>query len=256
MTAIEQPERNQTSTFLEQLPVIDRIIGIIARRNALDGAVADDFGAWARARLLDNDCAILRKFGGRSTLATYLSVVLSNLYRDYRNHLWGRWRPSAAAQRMGPIGIRLDELLHRDSCPLREAIGILRQQGAVESDGELARMAARLPRHVTDSQIPVKSVADSLADPATPRVSSDERQRVEWALQGAVSNLPDEDRIITRMRFWDGLSVADIARTLRIEQKPLYRRVENIQQRLRDALASAGITAELARDVLSEEGLW
>jgi RNA polymerase sigma factor (sigma-70 family) len=241
--------------FLQQLPAIDRIIALIARRNALSASDADEFAAWARGRLTDNDYAILRKFGGRSSLPTYLSVVLGNLFRDFRNSLWGRWRPSAAAQRMGPLGIRLEELLVRDGSPLREAIGILRSAGTPESDTALARMAARLPHRTADREVALDAVSEVLADRAlTPVLARDETARIEAALLDAIDALPDEDRIITRMRFWDGVSVADISRLLGLDQKPLYRRIDAIQRQLRESLSRRGVTEMDARELLSRDG--
>ena len=243
--------------FLQQLPAIDRIIAIIAHRNVLSGSDADEFAAWARGRLTDSDYGILRKFAGRSSLPTYLSVVVGNLFRDYRNSLWGRWRPSAAALRMGPIGVRLEELLVRDGSPLREAIGILRSAGAVESDIQLARMAARLPNRPLDREVALEAIGDAVPDPTrVPLLSADERARVDAALLHALNELQDEDRVITRMRFWDGVSVADIARLLHLEQKPLYRRIEATQRQLREALMRRGVTEQDARELLSEDGIW
>jgi len=46
--------------FLAQLPHIDRVIAILARRHALSKADAEEFGAWAKARLIDRDYAVLR----------------------------------------------------------------------------------------------------------------------------------------------------------------------------------------------------
>ena len=239
--------------FLQQLPVIDRIISIIVRRNMLSATDADEFAAWARGRLTDNEYAILRKFGGRSSLPTYLSVVLGNLFRDFRNSIWGRWRPSAAALRIGKLGVRLEELLMRDGSSLREAIGILRSAGAAESDIELARMAARLPLRPTDREVTLDAAVDALPDGSPgPLLSADERERVEVALQDAMAELPDEDCVITRMRFWDGVSVADIARLLHTDQKPLYRRIDAIQRQLRDALRRRGVTEQDARELLAE----
>ena len=54
------------------------------------------------------------------------------------------------------------------------------------------------------------------------QLTDDERARLEDALPQAMNELPDEDRVITRMRFWNAISVADIARLLRIDQKPLF----------------------------------
>ena len=257
MTSTGQPVGSLERLFLEHLPVIDRILAIIARRNALPAADAEEFAAWARVRLTDGDYAILRKFGGRSSLKTYLSVVLSNLFRDYRNSTWGRWRPSAAATRLGPLAIRLEELVSRDGCAVREAIGILRSSGATESDAELTRLAARLPRRMTEKTVSVDEVEETLPAPRpAPPAQDEERTRVEHALLASIDELPDEDRVITRMRFWDGVSVADIAKALGLDQKPLYRRIEAIQRRLRDSLARHGVTQQLAREVLVEEGIW
>lgn len=256
MTATGQPVGSPERLFLEHLPVIDRILAIIARRNALTAADAEEFAAWARVRLTDGDYAILRKFGGRSSLKTYLSVVLSNLFRDYRNSAWGRWRPSAAATRMGPLGIRLEELLWRDGCALREAIEVLRSAGVDPTDAELTAMAARIPQRLVEKDVPLDQLEQTPAvSPGVPFVD-DERERVAKALATAIHELPDEDQVMICMRFWNALSVAEIARILRIDQKPLYRRIEAIERRLKDSLGRQGITEEHARDVLSGDYTW
>ncbi len=254
MTAAGKPDDSLERMFLEQLPVIDRILGIIARRHALAVADAEEFGAWARARIVEDRYALLAKFEGRSSLATYLTVSLVRLYRDYRNSLWGRWRPSAIAQRMGVIGIRLEELISRDGCPLREAIAALCAAGVPMSERELAQMAAALPRRASHREVPLEDVADSLPGPAghDPR-DNEERERVLTVLRSAIDALDPEDRVLTRMRYWDGMSVAEIARHLRLEQKPLYRRLEVIQRRLKDELERRGVSGDAARDLLSEE---
>ena len=245
------PER----LFLEHLDVVERIVAIIARRNTLAPSDAEEFGSWARGRLIDSDYAILRKFGGRSSMATYLSVVLSNLFRDFRNARWGRWRPSAAAVRLGPIGIRLDELLHRDGCTLREAIGMLRSTDAGLSDVELARTAARLPYHGLNREVQLDA-GETMPASHAPDIDHAVRERINVALEAAIATLSDEERVITRMRYWEGTSIAEIARALRIEQKPLYRRLIEIQNRLRSALERDGIGEAQARDILEDTGAW
>lgn len=255
MTATGQPHASLERLFLEQLPVIDRILGIIAQRHALTATDADEFGAWARARLTENGYAILGKFEGRASMPTYLSAVLTNLFRDFRNSIWGRWRPSAAAQRMGPIGIRMEELLSRDACPLREAIATLQGAGATETDATLSRMAAALPHRPPHRDVSLDEVAELLPDSTDNRGIADDAQAlVLAALHAAIDALPTDDRVITRMRFWDGLSVADVARYLHLDQKPLYRRLDAIHRRLREQLAERGVTADIARELLSEEG--
>lgn len=243
--------------FLEWIPAIDRAIAGVTRRHALAAGDADDFSAWARTRVTENDFAIVRKFAGRSAVSTYLAVVISNLLHDYRNAKWGRWRPSAAAQRMGPVGIRLEEMIVRDRCPVREAIAMLRSAGAAETEGELARMSAQIAKRVSDVDVTIEH-ASELAAPGGADVAarSEERARVVDALHRAVNALPDEDRLITHMRFWGGLSVVEVARLLRVESKPLYRRLEGIEKRLNAMLQRYGVAESDVRELLAEDTVW
>ena len=242
--------------FLSSLPQIDRIVAAQARRHALSPADAEEFGAWAKARLIDGDYAVFRKFGGRSSLTTYLTTVLTNLLRDYRNSRWGRWRPSAAARRLGPIAIRLEELLYRQGHPMREAGEVLRSAGVALSYAELARLAAQLPRRSPVGEVSLDAVGDAevalTAEPGDLPPNADDTSRVvEDVLRTVVAELPREDALVLKMRFWNDMTVADIARTLRLDQKSLYRRIDGIQARLRVALEARGVDRALAAEVLT-----
>jgi RNA polymerase sigma factor (sigma-70 family) len=249
---VVDPER----TFLDSLPVIERIIAILARRHSLSRSDAEEFGAWARARLVDGEYAIFRKFAGRSSLATYLSVVLTNSFHDYRNSVWGRWRPSAAATRLGPTAIRLEELLYRDGHTLREAAGVLQSAGSDLSETDIARLAAKIPQRQAPTEVGLEKVDEAAFGFETAAAGSEETAAVIAALREVVEQLPPDERVITRMRFWDDISVADIARALRIEQKPLYRKLDSIQTRLRAWLESRGIDRERAMELLAGEAIW
>ena len=108
----ERPLRHDTATaetvkealFLANLPVIDSVVRHVCRRHHLSAAEADDFGSEVRLHIIERNYEILRKFEGRSSLRTYLAVVVQRLFLDYRNRIWGKWRPSAEAQRRGPGG--------------------------------------------------------------------------------------------------------------------------------------------------------
>src|SRR6516225_10797601 len=84
--------------FLASLPVIDDIAGQICRRHHMTGADAEDFRSVARLHFMERNCEVLRRFEGRSSLPTYVNVVIQRLFLDYRNRQWGRWRPSAEAK--------------------------------------------------------------------------------------------------------------------------------------------------------------
>ena len=87
------------SRFLAQLDTVDRVVAFVCRRHRLSPDESDDFRSVARVKLLEHDYAILRAFEGRSSIQTYLTVVIQRLFLDYRISAWGKWRPSAEARR-------------------------------------------------------------------------------------------------------------------------------------------------------------
>ena len=234
--------------LLDNLELVDRVCGALCRLTGLDAADADDFTSWVHMRLVDDDYALLRKFRGASSITTYLTVVVASLMRDYRTQLWGRWRPSAVARRSGEVGTRLEVLLYRKGLPLTEAIQTIRASDPTISERSLAELAAKLPQRTPRHGVQTIS-REALAVPDEPR-PSEPPAHLEQALRAALDALPPEDALIVRLRFWQNNSVSDIARTLNVSQKPLYRRIERIQAKLRDALTEAGITSEQAAELL------
>ncbi|HET6764428.1 MAG TPA: sigma-70 family RNA polymerase sigma factor [Longimicrobiaceae bacterium] len=257
-----QPDRQQLEAlFVQHLPVIDRIVASLCRRHGVAGDDADDFGSWARMRLVEDDYGILRKFRGESALATYLVVVLGMLFREYRVARWGRWRPSAAARRLGSVAVRLETLVYRDGCTRAQAIEIVRTAGeAAMDDAELRRLFAQLPARTRSRPVPAGEAAldalpaDCAADDGVAHHEAVQlRARLEEALEREIERLPPDDRRVLRLRFWHGLSVADTARALAIEQKPLYRRIERALAELRKGLEAAGISREELRELLMDQ---
>lgn len=248
------------ATFVQNLAVIDRIAAAMARRQGLTGDEAADLSSWIKLKLVENDYTAFQKFRGESSISTYLTVVIAMLARDYRVQRLGRWRPSAAARRKGSVAIRLEALVHRQGYHLRQAAELLRTSGETQlTDRELAGMLAQLPAR--EPLRPVEVGATPLASVATvggadARIDAEgrerEQDRARAALDRIMSELPTEDRLILRMHFWEGLSVADIARGLRLEQKPLYRRFERLLASLRERLTQAGVTRELIGELIND----
>jgi RNA polymerase sigma factor (sigma-70 family) len=253
---VSRPE----SVFLENLDWIDRVSARLCRRHGLDGADAEDAAAWVRMRMIEDDYSAIRRFRGESAITTYLTVVVSMLFRDYRAARWGRWRPSAEALRRGPAAVRLEALVRRDGLSLGQAAESMRSDGfAVLTDMECARLLAALPERtpLRPEQVGVDDFVDppdpNLADAAVQgREAAVRRLRVERALEDALATLANEDRVLVRLRYWQGLSVADAARALGVPQKPLYRRLERAIGALREALDRAGIGPDDTAEVLGE----
>jgi RNA polymerase sigma factor for flagellar operon FliA len=246
--------------FLKHLNWINRVASLVCAREAIWGAEAEDFASWVRMNLIEDDYAVLRRFRGESELKTYLAIVVSRHFVDYMREVRGQWRASTAAKRIGAPAHYLERLVYRDGYTVQQAGEKLRTAGLTTlSDAELARLLASLPvrsplRPVAEPQPDVVLDATPSASRADDRVVAAEletrRVEVLTALDKALGELEPEEQLIVRLHFGEGLALADIARTLRLEQKPLYRRVQRLRTRLRTSLESAGLREDDVRSLL------
>jgi RNA polymerase sigma factor (sigma-70 family) len=237
-------------TFSQQLPLIESVIAFVAARHRLSRHDAEDFAATVHLRLLERDCAILRKFQGRSSLRTFLTVVIVRLYQDYRTAHWGRWRPSAKARRLGPGAIRLERLMTRDGLTFDEAAETLRTSQGVTEDVEAMReWSARLPtrrqrpRIVNPPDLAELSVAPVATTPLPMPLLQTQAERALGALRRAVLRISPEEQRLLMLIFANQFSVAQTARRCVMDQKRSYRRLTRLLKRLRDDVQNAGITA-------------
>src|SRR5258708_2977492 len=110
--------------FISHLDLIDRVTGFVCAGDHVSSGDAEDFGSFVKLKFVESDYAVLTKFEGRSSLRTYLTIVIQRLFLDYRISAWGKWRPSAEAKRGGALAMFLEQLLARDghtfdgACPL------------------------------------------------------------------------------------------------------------------------------------------
>jgi RNA polymerase sigma factor (sigma-70 family) len=255
------PERAQPEALLvEHIGWIERVAASVCRRHALTEDDAADFTSWVKLRLVEDDYAIIRKFRGESAMRTYLTVIVATLFRDYRVSRWGRWRPSAAAVQRGQVAIRLETLVRRDGYRLEHATELLRTTGETTlSDRELTSILRELPvrgplRPLEVGPAPLDvAFASEGADSRLEASETEARRRsIASVLARGVARLSPEDQVVVRMRFWDGVSVADIARGLGLAQKPLYRRIERALDTLRSDIERAGVSADDMRAMLGE----
>ena len=257
-----QERQQYEAVFLQNLSTIDRIASSLCRRHGVTGDEADEFASWTRLRLVEDEYAVFRKFRGEAALATYLTVVIATLFREYRVKHWGRWRPSAAARRLGEVAVRLELLVYRDGQTLDQAARALRSTGLTTlGDRELAALLALLP--MRPPLRPVRADSAPLDDIPGPNGADDlivtaeaerGRRTAEEALVRLMGRLPSEDQLILRMKFWEGLGISEIARGLGLEQKPLYRRVPRLLAMLREELAAEGVSREDALAIVEDGG--
>src|SRR5262245_43748887 len=251
------PAAKCADLFVSQLDLIERVIAFVCARHHVGGADAEDFGSFVKLKFVESDYAVLAKFEGRSSLRTYLTIVIQRLFLDYRNSAWGKWRPSAEARRSGPVGVLLEQVMVRDGYAFEDACEMLRTTHRVDaSRTTLEALAARLPVRMKrrferdEALVNVPSAERPADDAAADRDRETTAARVSAALQQLTATLEPQDRLIIAMRFEDGRTVADIAATLRLDQKALYRRVDRLLLDLRRALEAQGIDAAAIRDLL------
>ena len=242
---------------MSHLALIERVVAYVCRRNHLSPADADDFHSHVTLKLLEDDYAILAKFEGRSSLQTYLSVVLQRMFLDYRIAAWGKWRPSAEAKRLGPVAILLEQLTTRDGYAVEEACELLSTNHGVDASRQeleqlMARLPPRSPKRFESDDVLVNLPSDAPAADrlVADREAADAGRRLADALRGAMAGLETQDRLVLTMRFEDGRTVAEIAATLRLDQKALYRRIERLLASVRVSLEAQGIQRAAVLEML------
>jgi RNA polymerase sigma factor (sigma-70 family) len=245
--------------FLAHLPLLDRVIAFVAHRYGLAEADREEFASHVRLKCIEDDYRIFREFGERSTLRTYLTSVVQHLFLDYRNAQWGKWRPSTDAVRLGPVGIRLDILMHRDRLSFDEACEQITSEsrGAV-SRAELERLAevlpTRLPRRMVGEEAMDALAIDGVGVEAPIKATENAatRRKAHVSLAKALGGLAADDRFLLRLRFERNMTVARIADQTRLPQKPLYRRFERLYARLREVLEADGVDGGMIGAMLEE----
>ena len=236
--------------YLAHQVLIERVFRSTARRHRCDADEAEDFAAWARLKLVENDYAILGEFEGRAGLGTYLAVVVQRLFLDYRVSKWGKWRPCAEAKRLGPLAVRLETLLSRDGLTLEEAFQTMhaadRELRREALEDLVARLPVRVPRRfVGEGALESLAGAEPAPDErALEKETNADRRRSSAALAELLRQLDPQDQIVLRLRFAEGMPIADIARSLHLAARPLYRRIERLIKELRRGLNDLGISGD------------
>src|SRR5262249_42937996 len=90
---------------------------------------------------------------------------------------------------------------------------------------------------------PVEVGAESLtAIPAPEAPDAGDRHQIDELLVVALERLPSDDRVILKLRYLEGMRVADCDRALSMEQKLLYRSSDRALAALRQQIEASGIS--------------
>lgn len=246
--------------FRENLQLIGRIVDRVCRNARLFGADAEDLASAFRVHLMDDDYAVLRRFEGRCSLVTYLTIVAQRFLGQDRIRTWGRWYESTAARRLGELGLRAEQLIRRDGRTVDEALPILRDLDPSLTRERLESIVRELPQRAAHIRL---VAADEVEDELFARTTSEERVverdvralsgKASEAIRNTLASLPLEDRTLVLLHFRTSMTIADISRALGVAQRPLYRRLERILGRLREALREAGLDRSSINDLVGSK---
>jgi len=253
------PSLDPAEFFLRHLDVINRAIHAACRRASLRDGEWDDFASHLKLKLIEDDYAVIRQYAQRSSFAAFISVVIQRASLDYRISQWGKWHASTQARRLGEVGITIEAILVRDGKTIDEALPALLRRWPDLTRERIREMLDTLPARtlrprdvsLDEAVDAVGATAESIYEAAFESDRLELSRRIGAVVRETMSDLDECSRAVFRLRFQGGMSVADISRTLKIDQKPLYRRIQRALTALRERLEAAGIKSDAAIEVLA-----
>jgi RNA polymerase sigma factor (sigma-70 family) len=233
-----------SSLFCRHHALIQEVLRVVIRRRRLSPQDAEDFTGTVLVQLLEDECAVLRKFEARSSLRTFLVQVVDRMLLDYRTAQWGKWRPSTRGRQLGKVAIQLETLIARDGLTFGEAAESLRTNYLVDQTvEELWALNAQLPPRHRRRFVPCTQLESMAAPASSPEeaLSRPEPSRVLNALRLALAALSADDRILISQRFERDLRLARLAEQRKIPQKRFYRDFANLLRRIKARLEEHGV---------------
>ena len=242
--------------------LINNTIARVAEHNGLSSEEADDFASDVHYKLIKDDYRVLREFKQRSQFRQFLIAVVSHELLDYRIRKWGKWRPSAAAQRMGSTALLMEKLVHRDGYGIHEAIEMARTNHGVKASSEqLREVIHQLPprRHrlferPQNRDLVERGEAGNVESRVIERELKPLAERLQPTFSKALGDLSAEQRVLFRLFYREGFTWSQIAKVRGFRRRRLYNAKDAMHRKLRGALEAEGIDwAALER--LLENGL-
>ncbi len=257
----------------------DLVLGVIARYTR-DSDNRMDAYLYVVEQLQAQNFRRLRHYGQGvgirpCSFAAWLKLVVRNLYFDWFRHEHGRKSLPREIQKLGRLEQRAFKLLYWEGYSAQEAFEVLRVENPALRFADFIRRLSTVDERL--SSINRAKIRSDFARARGPLSLDDEREgppleaRAEvhvttpeedllvaerrQALWDLIQELPDQDRLMVKLRFFEGLTAKQIAAATGItEPAEIYRRIERACLELRrrarargvDLLLSEGDPAELA----------
>jgi RNA polymerase sigma factor (sigma-70 family) len=233
--------------YLAHLETLEQAVAQLVRRYRLRDEDAEEFAAEVSLRMVEQGETILGQFEGRSSMATYLYTVVNSLFWEWRNKRFGRWRPSVAATRLGPVALHLEELTVRDGLAFSEAVTILKTNYACSlTEAELEAIAMQFPARKRIQEVPGEALDLEASADTSPeadlleREAKDQGTQVRRTIHHLLDRLSAEDQLVIKLHFYEDVKLVQVAQSLGYRPKVLYRKVEKLLKTMGKQLVSKG----------------
>jgi DNA-directed RNA polymerase specialized sigma24 family protein len=237
----------------------------------------NDLGDQALSFVLDKleelEWQRIRGWDGCGSFATFLAVLTTRLMTDFVRSRFGYHRPPAwLKEKKDVIWKKAFKLCTVDRYDRREAIEILRSdtsemdtealeevvntvyskclkqarfsEGNINIDQveESASGDDEMQDQVNNKQLIEVLVEYIQSDDRTANASADDTIRDLLSHLKSHISMSDEDRLLLRLRFCEGLKINEISQMLHLEKNP-YKRINGLVEELRNACQLCGLVA-------------
>lgn len=187
-----------------------------------------------------NDFAILRKFrreygSNPPKFSTWLAAVARNLCIDAHRSTHGRRHLPRAVVRLSPLERKVFRLSYWKGYSREEIQHLL---GSEASSSAVADALQRLDDALEGSraQLPKPHIRVPFDEEAgaAEEISTDDKEIAEW-MERWLAELPPQERMILRLKFWEEMTAKEIARAMHLEnEQRVYTILRSALQRLRE----------------------
>lgn len=276
----------QTFVFNPTAAWMDRL-STLARRRFGEGSLADEAFNFAFERISENRWELLSGFCGRSQPGSYLIAVFNNELEDFARKKFGRPRPPVWLDRLGETWLRVFKLLCLERREPETIVDQLCARNERHPDevrliirtirGKIPDCGQQIMDVVTD-EIPqincgdtralgpeaqldqlelaklFEAVATTLTFGAEIQVNSaagiTDKAQGRWSQLTEKLKISDDERIVLRQIYQDGLRLSVVARKLGRPEYELRRMVHRAVTRLQRVLETEGFGIETLRQLL------
>jgi DNA-directed RNA polymerase specialized sigma24 family protein len=251
------------------------LTSLARKRFPNDSDMGDQALNFVLDKLEENDWKRIRGWDGGGSFATFVAVLATRLMTDFVRSKFGYHRPPTWLQKkQDDMWQKAFKLCTVDKYERREAIEVLcsensqMKRNAIEEIVHTVYAKCTKQARFSEGNIGIDQIAESSStDNAMPEnIDINDKQLIEILVEYIQSDaravdvivddtvkdllshlrshveMSDEDRLLLRLRFCEGLKIKEISQVLHLKGNP-YKRINGLIDDLRNACQQSGLLA-------------